>query len=136
MKKPLPLWLVLVVIIELLPMFVFPVLAMFVPSAVPGLSGGEKFAFAASIYSARNLAVGMALLVALWLKNEAMLFILILVRLLTDLMDLPTMLFLGEVSRVYMVTSIFIVLYYVPALCALRYLWMQLNLARDHGSTA
>lgn len=136
MKKPLPLWLVLVVIIELLPMFVFPVLAMFVPSAVPGLSGGEKFAFAASIYSARNLAVGTALLVALWLKNEAMLFILILVRLLTDLMDFPTLLFLGEVTRVYVVTSIFVFLYYAPALFALRYLWLEFNAASESDSTA
>ena len=132
MRKSLPFWLILVVIIELLPMFVFPVLAMFVPSAVPGLSGGEKFAFAASIYSARNLAVGIALLVALWLKNEAMLFILILVRLLTDLMDYPTLLFLGDVSRVYVVTSIFFFLYYIPALVALWYLWRRVI---RHGST-
>ena len=133
MKKSLPFWLVVVVIIEIIPMFVFPVLAMFVPSAVPGLSGGEKFAFAASIYSARNLAVGIALLVALWLKNEAMLFILILVRLLTDLMDYPTLLFLGDVSRVYVVTSIFFFLCYIPALVALWYLWRR---GIRHGSTA
>ena len=132
MRKSLPSWLIVVVIIEVLPMFVFPVLAMFVPSAVPGLSGGEKFAFAASIYSARNLAVGIALLVALWLKNEAMLFILILVRLLTDLMDYPTLLFLGDVSRVYVVTSIFFFLYYIPALVALWYLWRRVI---RHGST-
>lgn len=130
MKKALPFWLIVVVIIEILPMFVFPFLAMFVPSAVPGLSGGEKIAFAASIYSARNLAVGIALLVALWLKNPAMLFILILVRLLTDLMDYPTLLFLGDVSNVYLVSSIFVFLYYVPALIALRYLWQQLVNAR------
>lgn len=136
MKKPLPFWLVLVVIIELLPMFVGPILAIFAPTAVPGLSGGETFSFAASIYSARNLAVGTALLVALWLKNEAMLFILILVRLLTDIMDFPTLLFLGEVTRVYVVTLIFVFLYYVPALFALRYLWTQLNHPREKGSTA
>lgn len=130
MKKALPFWLIVVVIIEILPMFVFPFLAMFVPSAVPGLSGGEKIAFAASIYSARNLAVGIALLVALWLKNPAMLFILILVRLLTDLMDYPTLLFLGDVSNVYLVSSIFVFLYYVPAIIALRYLWQQLVNAR------
>lgn len=137
MKKALPFWLVVVVIIEIIPMFVFPVLAMFVPTAIPGLSGGETFSFAASIYSARNLAVGTALLVALWLRNEAMLFILILVRLLTDLMDFPTLLLLGDVTRVYVVTSIFVFLYYVPALFALRYLWVQLKLASGgHGNTA
>jgi hypothetical protein len=132
MKKALPTWLIVVVIIEILPMFVFPVLAMFVPSAAPGLSGGEKFAFAASIYSARNLAVGIALMLALWLRNEAMLFILILVRLLTDLMDYPTLMLLGDVTRVYFVTGIFFLLYYIPALFALRYLWQRLSLAGAH----
>jgi hypothetical protein len=133
MKKALPVWLVVVVIIETLPMFVFPFLAMFVPSAVPGLSGGEKFAFAASIYSARNLAVGTALLVALWLKNHEMLFILILVRLITDLIDYPTLLFLGDVSNVYLLTAIFVFLYYIPALFALGYLWRQISRADEPG---
>ena len=132
MKKTLPIWLVVVVIIEILPMFVFPVLAMFVPSAAPGLSGGEKFAFAASIYSARNLAVGIALILALYLRNEAMLFILILVRLLMDLMDYPTLLLLGDVTRLSLVTSIFVLLYYIPALLALRYLWQRLSTAWAH----
>jgi hypothetical protein len=65
MKHALPLWLIVVVIIETLPMFLGPYLAMFIPTAIPGLSGGEQVSFAASIYSARNLAVGVALLVAL-----------------------------------------------------------------------
>ena len=136
MKSALPAWLVVVVIIEVLPMLVFPILAMFVPSAVPGLSGGEKFAFAASIYSARNLAVGIALLIALWLRDKAMLFILILVRLITDLMDFPTLLFLGDVKNVYLVSSIFVFLYYIPALFALRYLWLRLSHSRETAGAA
>lgn len=134
MNKPLPFWLVLVVIIEIVPMFVFPVLATLVPSAAPGLSGGEKFAFAAAIYSARNLAVGTGLLIALWLRDRAMLFILIMVSLVTDLMDFPILLMLGEVSNVYVVSSIFVFLYYVPAIFALRYLWQQLSLGRASAS--
>ena len=133
MKKPLPYWLIAVVIIEMLPMFVFPFIAMFVPSAVPGLSGGEKFAFAASIYSARNLAVGIALLIALLLKNHAMLFILILVRLITDLLDYPTLLFLGDVSNVYRLTGIFVFFFYIPALFALVYLWRQISRSGEPG---
>ena len=128
-KNSLPVWLIVVVIIEMLPMFIFPVMALFVPTAIPELSGGEKFAFPAAIYSARNLAVGVALLVALWLRNHAMLFILILARLLTDLMDLPAMLFIRGVDNVYLASSIFIFLFYVPALFALVYLWRQLMAA-------
>ena len=133
MKKPLPYWLIAVVIIEMLPMFVFPFIAMLVPSAVPGLSGGEKFAFAASIYSARNLAVGIALLVALLLKNHAMLFILIPGRLITDLLDYPTLLFLGDVSNVYRLTGIFVFFFYIPALFALAYLWRQISRPGEPG---
>ena len=38
---------------------------------------------------ARNLAVGIAFLVAIYLKNASMLFILIIVRLITDLIESP-----------------------------------------------
>jgi hypothetical protein len=134
MKKAFPLWIIIVVIIETLPMFLGPYLAMFVPAAIPGLSGGEQVSFAASIYSARNLAVGVALVVALILRNEAMLFILILVRLLTDLMDFPTLLLLGSVTRVYLVTAIFVFLYYIPALFALRYLMQRLSAQQAHSA--
>ena len=50
-----------------------------------------------------------------------------LVRLLMDLMDFPTLLLLGSVTRVYTVTAIFVFLYYIPALFALRSLLPRLS---------
>ncbi|MDX1735654.1 MAG: hypothetical protein R3228_14870 [Halioglobus sp.] len=127
MQKPLPVWLVVVVIIELLPMFLFPILLLSNPSAAPALTGGEGLALSTAIYSARNVAVGIALVIALWLRHPAMLFILILVRLVTDLIDYPALIFLGGAENVFLVTAIFVFLFYIPATIALRYLWRQMN---------
>lgn len=133
-KTSLPIWLVLVVIIETIPMFLFPLVALFNPEAMSPLTGGEQLSFAGMIYSARNVAVGIALVVALWLRSHAMLFILILVRLLTDIVDYPTLLFLGNPSNVARVTAIFVLLYYIPAIIALRYLWRQLGEGRSSAA--
>lgn len=78
---------------------------------------------AAFIYTARNGAVGIALIVAFVLKNKHMLFALILVRLLTDIVDLPTLLYFDLVSNQVLVISVFVFLYYISAVIALRFLW-------------
>ena len=61
------------------------------------------------------------------LKNGPMLFILIFIRLITDLIDLPTLLYFDLFSNVGRVSAIFVFLYYIPALIALRYLWKQMT---------
>ena len=126
MKIHIPLWLTLIVILETLPMFIGPYKAI----TNPGFMGGpeaESINQAALIYSARNLAVGFAFIIAFALKNGPMLFILIFIRLFTDLIDLPTLLYFGLSSNVGRVGAIFVFLYYIPALIALRYLWNQMT---------
>jgi hypothetical protein len=56
-----------------------------------------------------------------------MVFILIMVRLITDLIDLPNMLYGGAWSNPWLVIAIFVLLYYLPAIYALRYLWKEIN---------
>ena len=56
-----------------------------------------------------------------------MLFILILVRLLTDLVDYPTGLYFGAFSSTVRVTIIFPFVYYIPAIIALHYLWKEMK---------
>ncbi len=56
-----------------------------------------------------------------------MLFILIFIRLFTDIIDLPTLLTFGLASNPGRVIGIFVFLYYIPALVALRYLWGQME---------
>jgi hypothetical protein len=60
-------------------------------------------------------------------KNRSMLFILIMVRLITDLVDLPNMLNGRAWSNPLLVIAIFVLLYYLPAIYALRYLWKEIN---------
>jgi len=126
MRIALPWWLTIVVIIETLPMFVGPVVALSFPPLLGGPGAGE-INQAAYIYAARNLAVGLALIIAFALKNGPMLFILIFVRLFTDLIDLPTFLYFGDVSNTTRLVSIFVFLYYIPAVFALWYLWKAMK---------
>lgn len=132
-KINLPWWLVVIIILETLPMFVGPYMAVTVPQFMGG-PGAEELNQAAFIYSARNLAVGFAFIIAALLRNGPMLFILIFVRLITDLGDLPTLLHFGLVNTPSVTISIFVFLYYIPALFALRYLWQQINSAKTESS--
>ena len=135
MKITIPWWLTLIVVIETLPMFLGPVAALSLPPMLGG-SGAEEINQAAYIYAARNLAVGIAFIIAYVLKNGPMLFILIFIRLFTDLIDLPTLLSFGLVSNVIVVIAIFVFLYYIPAVFALRYLWRHMRGGDGPGSVA
>lgn len=103
----LPLWLTIIIILETLPMFIGPVIALTRPAMMGGPEA-DSINQAAYIYAARNVAVGIALIVAFVLKNKHMLFALILVRLLTDIVDLPTLLYFGLASNQILVISIFV----------------------------
>jgi hypothetical protein len=126
-KKSLPVWLIIIVVIETLPMFLGPLLALLKPGSFPGLNQLSDPVFAVWLYSARNFAVGIAFVVAFALKNRSMLFILILIRLITDLFDLPNLLSGGALSNPLLVIAIFVLLYYLPAIYALRYLWKEIE---------
>ena len=126
-KKSLPIWLTVIIVIETLPMFLGPLLALLAPDFFPGLDQLPDPYFAAWLYSARNVAVGVAFVVAFALKNRSMLFILILIRLVTDFHDLPNLLSGGALSSPLLVIAIFVLLYYLPAIYALRYLWKEID---------
>ena len=70
------------------PMFVGPYIALTNPSFFGGPEV-TNITLSSSLYAARNLAVGVAFLLAIYLRNASMLFILIVVRLITDLIDAP-----------------------------------------------
>ena len=52
----------------------------------------SEMTLSSSLYVARNLAIGLAFLIAIFMRNASMLFILIIVRLITDLIDAPVFL--------------------------------------------
>jgi|TARA_B100001105_G_scaffold180055_1_gene145529 hypothetical protein len=107
-------------------MFIGPMVALTNPGFMGG-PGATAIGFAAYIYTARNIAVGLAFIIAYFLKNGPMLFILIFIRLITDLIDLPTFLSFGLATNEVRVMAIFVFLYYIPAFIALRYLWKQMT---------
>ena len=122
----MPWWLTVIIIIETLPMFLGPLAAL---NNAAFLAGPEAttVGFAAWLYVARNFAVGIAFVVAYVLRSAPMLFVLILIRLLTDLVDGPAFLLLGMASSEIRLMAIFLIGYYIPALIALRYLWNQMT---------
>ena len=122
----MPWWLTVIIVIETLPMFLGPLFALNNPAF---LGGPEATAvgFATWLYTARNSAVGMAFVVAYLLRSAPMLFILILIRLLTDLVDGPAFLLLGMASNEIRLMAIFVIGYYIPAMIALRSLWKQMT---------
>ena len=122
----MPWWLTVIIVIETLPMFLGPLFALNNPAF---LGGPEATAvgFATWLYTARNFAVGIALGVAYLLRSAPMLFILILIRLLTDLVDGPAFLMFGLASNEIRLMAIFVIGYYIPAMIALRFLWKQMT---------
>ena len=63
------------------PMFVGPIIAILNPSFFDGPEA-MKTSFSSGLYSARNIAVGLAFLGAIYLRNAPMLFVLIFIRLI------------------------------------------------------
>ena len=125
-KCQVPWWLTVIIVIETLPMFLGPLFALNNPAFLGGPEATEV-GFASGLYTARNFAVGIAFVVAYLLRNAPMLFILILIRLLTDLVDGPAVLLFGMASNEIRLIAIFVMGYYIPALIALRFFWKQMT---------
>ncbi len=126
MKIRIPVWLWIVIVLETLPLFLGPIAALNRPTLMGGPEA-ETLTLGAWMYVARNGSVGLAFLLAAYLRNAPMLFILIFVRLFTDIVDLPSLMAYGQDVSKPRVIGIFFFLYYVPAVVALRYLWGQLK---------
>ena len=125
-KCQMPWWLTVIIVIETLPMFLGPLFALNNPAFL-GAPEAAAVGFATWLYTARNFAVGIAFVVAYLLRNAPMLFILILIRLLTDLVDGPAFLLFGMASNEIRLMAIFVIGYYIPAMIALRSLWKQMT---------
>ena len=126
-KTHIPWWLTLIIFMEVWPMFLGPYWALTDPTFF-GTPESTITILGDWIYTARNLAVGFAFFLAYYLKNAPMLFILIFIRLLTDLIDGPAFWFFrDQVSEIAFI-MVFLFGYYIPAIIALRYLWKQMKI--------
>ena len=113
-------WFAIILFIMILPMFVGPYIAL----SNPSFFLETEFSLNSGLYIARNLAVGIAFLVAIYLKNASMLFILIIVRLITDLIDAPLFFNFKNPDLIGLI-FIFTLFCYLPAILGLLYLWKR-----------
>ena len=107
------------------PMFFGPLIALFNPEFFEGL-GDNELSLGSSLFVARNLAIGLAFLVAIYMRSAPMLFILILVRLIIDLIDFPAFQIFRESPLVGQII-IFSLICYLPAFFGLRILWKEMQ---------
>ncbi len=125
-KISIPWWLSLIIFMEVWPMFVGPYLALTDPTFF-GTPESTTTILGDWIYTARNLAVGVAFIIAYYLKSASMLFILIFVRLFTDLIDGPAFWFFRDPISEFFFIFLFLFGYYIPGIIALIYLWKQIQ---------
>ena len=115
----------LILFLLISPMFFGPYIAFVNPEFFQGV-GNVELSLALSLYVARNLAVGIAFLLAIYLRNASMLFILIIVRLITDLIDFSAFQIFRNPPLLNQII-IFTLICYLPAFFGLRVLWREMK---------
>ena len=124
-KLEYPWSLCLILFLLISPMFFGPLIALFNPEFFEGL-GDNELSLGSSLFVARNLAIGLAFLVAIYMRSAPMLFILIFVRLIIDLIDFPAFQIFRESPLVGQII-IFSLICYLPAFFGLRILWKEMK---------
>ena len=124
-KLEYPWALCLILFLLISPMFFGPLIALFNPEFFEGL-GDNELSLGSSLFVARNLAIGLAFLVAIYMRSAPMLFILILVRLIIDLIDFPAFQIFRESPLIGQII-IFSLICYLPAFFGLRILWKEMK---------
>ena len=115
----------LILFLLISPMFFGPLIALFNPEFFEGL-GDTELSLGSTLFVARNLAIGLAFLFAIYMRSASMLFILILVRLIIDLIDFLAFQIFRESPLIGQVI-IFTLMCYLPAFFGLRILWKEMR---------
>ena len=115
----------LILFLLISPMFFGPLIALFNPEFFEGL-GDTELSLGSTLFVARNLAIGLAFLFAIYMRSASMLFVLILVRLIIDLIDFLAFQIFRESPLIGQVI-IFTLMCYLPAFFGLRILWKEMR---------
>ena len=115
----------LILFLLISPMFFGPLIAIFNPEFFEGL-GDTELSLGSTLFVARNLAIGLAFLFAIYMRSASMLFVLILVRLIIDLIDFLAFQIFRESPLIGQVI-IFTLMCYLPAFFGLRILWKEMR---------
>ena len=125
-KCQMPWWLTAIIVIETLPMFLGPIFALNNPVFLGGAEATE-ISFAAWLYTARNFAVGIALVVAYLLRKCAYAVYFDTHQVSFGSCRWPRFLMYGLANNELRLIAIFVIGYYIPALIAMRFLWKQMT---------
>ena len=90
---------------------------------IPGVS---ELDYVTQLYVTRNITVVIGLAVALFLRSHKSLFVILVVRLLTDVSDVITV-YAFNLEVVKSSVPMVVVILIIPALVALWYLWKRIN---------
>ena len=115
----------LILFLLISPMFFGPLIALLNPEFFEGL-GDNELSLGSTLFVARNLAIGLAFLFAIYMRSASMLFVLILVRLIIDLIDFLAFQIFRESPLIGQVI-IFTLMCYLPAFFGLRILWKEMR---------
>ena len=124
-KLVYPWSLCLILFLLISPMFFGPLIALFNPEFFEGL-GDNELSLGSTLFVARNLAIGLSFLFAIYMRSAPMLFILIFVRLIIDLIDFPAFQIFRESPLIGQII-IFSLICYLPAFFGLRILWKEMK---------
>jgi len=120
----LPIWVWLVVVVQILLVLFFSVGTALNPGDfIPEVS---ELNYVTQLYITRNVTVAVGIIVALLLKSHRGLITLLVVRLLTDISDVVTV-YAMNVEAIKSSVPMVVVLLIVPSLLAISYLWKRLN---------
>ena len=115
----------LILFLLISPMFFGPLIALLNPEFFEG-AGDKELSLGSTLFLARNLAIGLAFFFAIYMRSAPMLFILIFVRLITDLIDFPAFQIFRESPLIGQII-IFTALSYLPGFFGLRILWKEIK---------
>ncbi len=122
--KFLPVWVWVIVLIQVFLVFFFSVgTAMSPGDFIPNVSGLN---YVTQLYITRNITVALGLIVALLLRSHRALLTLLIVRLLTDISDVATVYAL-DVEVIKESVPMVAVLLIVPAFVAIVYLLKRIK---------
>ena len=123
-NKFLPIWVWIIIILQIVLVLFFSAgTAMNPGNFIPGVS---ELNYVTQLYITRNVTVAIGIIIALLLKSHKALFLMLVIRLLTDISDVVTVYALN-VEVIKSSVPMVVILLIVPAMAAIVYLWKRTN---------
>ena len=121
----LPWWVWVIVIIEAALPTIFGIATWMNPAGF--IEGAQGVSYEIMLYITRNLTTALGIVLAVLLRSHVAIFILIIVRMTTDMTDMLNATFNGGGESVVQTIPFLIVLLVILPLLALRHLWGRIK---------